>query len=124
MYRTEHPRPHFYRDSWQTLNGVWEFEIEKSKRDFFGNQSYKDKINVPFCPESKLSGIEYKGSIRTVWYRRKLDITKKQLEGRIILHFGAVDYIATVYINNELVGEHKGGYVSFSFDVTDFLKEG
>jgi beta-galactosidase/beta-glucuronidase len=125
MYRNEYPRPHFVREDWLCLNGQWEFEIEKkSGGDYLSKEQYSDTINVPFCPESKLSGIEHRGFIRSVWYRRSFSVTKKQLQGRVILHFGAVDYQAAVYVNGEIAGEHKGGYVSFSFDITDKLKEG
>ena len=129
IYRTEHPKPQFMRKNWQNLNGEWQFEIDKSvsgiERGFYKNDfEYSMKINVPFCPESKLSGIENVDFLNAVWYRREISITEEQLKGRVILHFGAVDYEATIYINEQAVGNHKGGYVSFSFDITENLKVG
>jgi len=87
-------------------------------------KEYSKVIEVPFCPESKLSGIEYKDFMNAVWYRREVEFTREQLENRVILHFGAVDYLATVYVNEKEVGMHKGGSVSFQFDITDYLKLG
>ena len=85
---------------------------------------YSMKIEVPFCPESKLSGIgniDYMYSIRC---RREIVVTADRLKERVLLHFGAVDYLAAVYVNGKLVGVHRGGYTSFVFDITDFLNEG
>lgn len=117
MYRSEYPRPSFVRENWLNLNGKWEFEI--------GNKNIFDKeIEVPFCPESKLSGIEYKDFMTAVQYRRKIDITAEQLKGRVVINFGAVDYEATLFVNGKKAGYHKGGYISFSFDITDYLTVG
>ncbi len=82
------------------------------------------KINVPFCPESKLSGIEYTDFIAAVWYRKSVTVTEAQLEGRVLIHFGAVDYETYLYVNGEEAGYHKGGYTSFTFDITEFLTAG
>jgi len=87
-------------------------------------ESYPHKILVPFCPESKLSGIEYTDYMDAVWYRRTVTMTKEELQGRVLLHFGAVDYECEVFVNGESVGKHIGGYTSFTFDVTEALKEG
>ncbi len=125
MDRSEYPRPHFAREGWKCLNGQWEFDIQRDKeQDYLTKKKYFSKINVPFCPESKLSGIEYKGKMKSVWYRRSFTVTAEQLKGRVILHFGAVDYIAKVYVNGELAGEHIGGHISFSFNITKLLQEG
>lgn len=129
IYRTEHPNPQFMRDHWENLNGQWQFELDHSnsgeaRKLFEPEQEFSMRINVPFCPESKLSGIEYKDFMRSVWYKRDFMITDAQLQGRVMLHFGAVDYEATVYINGCKCGTHKGGYVSFSFDITEYLKIG
>ena len=129
MYRSEYPKPQFRRESWVNLNGEWQFEIDRggSGRD---RKLYEDavvlggKINVPFCPQSKLSGVEDKDFMRAVWYKRTVELTEEQLKGRVILHFGAVDYEAFVYVNGAFVGSHKGGYVSFKLDITDFVKVG
>ena len=128
-YRTEHPKPQFRRDSWQNLNGIWQFEIDHGNSGEARNLQASDAtlsktINVPFCPESKLSGIGYTDFMSSVWYQRKFDVTAQQMEGRIVLHFGAVDYFTTVFINGKKSGTHKAGYVSFSMDNTEFVTEG
>ena len=128
--RPEHPQPMFKRDNWQNLNGEWLFHIdqigpaEKVMIEPFATAPYTQKIIVPFCPQSKLSGIENKDFMRSVWYKRSITVTEEQLKGRILLHFGAVDYEATVYINGEIIGNHFGGYSSFEFDITDNVKVG
>ena len=127
--RSEHPKPQFQRDTWLNLNGSWGFEFDhsnsgKEKGLYKKEATFSQNINVPFCPESKLSGIEYKDFMNSIWYKRVLTINKEQLNGRIVLHFGAVDYEAVLYINEKFVGTHKGGYSSFSFDITDFVTEG
>ena len=127
--RPEHPNPQFQRREWLNLNGKWNFEIDKSKsglaKKFYEPQTkFSKEINVPFCPESVLSGIEYKDFMDAVWYSREFTVPEKYKDLRTILHFGAVDYKATVYINGKKVGTHKGGYISFEFDITDYLIDG
>ncbi len=126
--RAEHPNPQFERENWLNLNGEWEFEIDNSvsgrERGLQRAEHLSSKITVPFCPESRLSGVENTDFMNCVWYRRDLELSENQLVGRVILHFGAVDYDATVYINGEEAMHHKGGYVSFNADVTRFLKPG
>ncbi len=126
--RAEHPNPQFERKNWTNLNGEWEFEIDYGKsgieREFYKRDSFNGKIVVPFCPESKLSGVGHKDFMAAVWYRRTFCLTGQQRGGHIILHFGAVDYEAVVYVNQKEVGRHCGGYTSFSFDITDFVTEG
>ena len=126
--RCEHPKPQFERADWLNLNGEWDFEFDfgNSKKDagIIDRSDWETKIVVPFCPESKLSGIEYTDFIPAVWYRKNVKITADQLKGRVILHFGAVDYDTTVYINGKKAGTHKGGYASFKFDITEYLCEG
>ncbi len=129
IYRTEHPKPQFKREGYINLNGLWEFEQDYSasgeeRKLYEKAAAFTKQINVPFCQESVLSGIGETDFINSVWYRRTLTLTSDQLENRIILHFGAVDYIATVYINGVKCGSHKGGYVSFSFDISDYVNEG
>ena len=129
MYRSEHPKPQFMRENWMNLNGQWQFEFDYSdsgkEKEFYRNDKvYTKMIEVPFCPESKLSGIEEKDFLNAVWYKKEVEFTKDQLNGRVILHFGAVDYLATIYVNEKEVGQHKGGMVSFSFDITDYVKMG
>lgn len=129
MYRIEHPKPQFERENWLNLNGEWEFEFD------FGNSgaesklyerpiAFSKKINVPFCPQSSLSGVEYRNFIDSVWYRRSVALSSEQCKESVILHFGAVDYSATVYVNGKQCGFHKGGYVSFEIDITEYVFAG
>ena len=125
--RPEFPRPQFVRPQWLNLNGQWQFEIDQGlSGEERGLQTagtpLSGTITVPFCPESKLSGIGYVDFIYGVWYKRTVNLPRQ--EGRTRLHFGAVDYECRVYVNGQLAGSHKGGYVSFSFDITDLLVEG
>lgn len=124
MYRPEYPRPSFVRENWRNLNGQWDFEIDDKKNYLADDTAYAAKIEVPFCPESKLSGIEHKDFMTSVWYRRTVAMTAEELAGRVLLHFGAVDYEAILYVNGKKAGTHKGGYISFSFDITEYLHEG
>lgn len=127
MPRCDYPRPQWQRNEWYCLNGEWEFSFDYGKsgeaRGMVLGGEYPLKINVPFCPESKLSGIEHTDFISAVWYRRTLNLEKLP-EGRAILHFGAVDYFCKVWINGTFVGSHKGGYTAFEMDITRALKCG
>lgn len=125
--RSEHPKPQFQRDTWQNLNGIWQFEIDNGRSGTERHLNdvgvcFTDKILVPFCPESELSGIGYTDFISGAWYKRTVDIDR--ISGRALLHFGAVDYRSTVYVNGEKVGTHQGGYTSFCFEITSFLHIG
>ena len=127
--RPEHPKPQFQRDSWMNLNGQWAFEIDQSRSGQARNLQavgtpLSGTITVPFCPESVLSGVGHTDFINGVWYKRTVNLTAAQAAGRTVLHFGAVDYECFAYVNGQLAGTHKGGYVSFSFDITKFVKEG
>ncbi|MDE7297812.1 MAG: beta-galactosidase [Lachnospiraceae bacterium] len=126
--RPEHPFPQMERAEWQNLNGEWDFAFDfgRSGRDrhFYENGKYEGKIVVPFCPESSLSDIGYRDFIPCAWYRRFFGITGEQLRGTVLLHFGAVDYLAVVYVNGRQAGAHRGGYSSFTFDITEYLKAG
>lgn len=127
MLRKEHPNPQFLREEWENLNGTWEFDFDFGRsaieRKFYETELSK-KIEVPFCPESKLSGIEYKDFMPAVIYRRAFRVPEDWKGGRVFLHFGAVDYFSNVFINSVSVGTHTGGYTPFRFDVTDYLKDG
>lgn len=126
--RPEHPNPQMERMEWRNLNGKWQFEFDfgKSGRDrkLYNKEELSKEITVPFCPESDLSGIGYKDFMWAVWYKRNVDISKEELEKRIILHFGAADYKTYLYVNGKEVGTHIGGYSSFSFDISSYLNEG
>ena len=129
MERTEHPKPQFERENWLNLNGEWEFEFDfgnsgEERGQYREDAVFHQKINVPFCPESVLSGIGYTDFMTSVWYRRKINLKKELLSQRIFLHFGAVDHFATVYINGQKCGTHKGGYISFKVDVSPYVREG
>jgi len=125
--RPEYPRPQFERSQWMNLNGEWQFSIDNTRTGFdkgFHKEetTLTDKIIVPYCPESKLSGIEHKDFLYGVWYKRKVILDT--ISGCVRLHIGAADYECTVYVNGQTVGSHKGGYVSFSFDITSALRTG
>ena len=134
IYRTEHPNPQFERKNWVNLNGEWDFGFEKGKKGFrfssdektaagvYKNGVYPYRINVPFCPESRLSGVGYTDFINAVWYRRT--ITLKKGDNRVFLCFGAADYLTTVLVNGVPAGRHSGGYTSFRFDITELVKNG
>lgn len=128
MFRPEFPNPQFRRDRWQNLNGTWQFALDiednGKEKGYDRKTSFEDRIEVPFCPESKLSGIAHTDFINACWYCREIDIPQDALDGRILLHFGAVDYEATVYLNGEKAGTHKGGFVSFCLDITDHVHAG
>ena len=129
IYRQEHPNPQFMRDNWTNLNGLWQFEIDhgnsgEARKLYESEKAFSMEIQVPFCPESKLSGIGYTDFMGSVWYRRSIAVTEAQLEGRVLLHFGAVDYEATVYVNGNRCGSHRGGFVSFAMDITEYLTAG
>ena len=127
--RNEHPNPNFKRSDYIILNGEWDFEFDfgnsgKERKLFDVDAQFSKKINVPFCPESELSGIGYKDFMAAVWYKRTVEITEEQLKGKAFIIFGAVDFHASVYVNGEFAGEHFGGYTSFRIDATKFLKAG
>ena len=112
---TVYPRPQMRRDSYINLNGEWEFSVDEAE---------KGTILVPFCPESLLSGIKEhfpEGSL--LCYRRSFVLPEGFRRGRVILHVGAADQEAEVYVNGRHVGSHFGGYEAFSFDITDTLAE-
>ena len=126
--RSEYPRPQFEREGWMTLNGQWQFEIDfgasGKERKFYERDDFEKEITVPFCPESKLSGIGYTDFMPAVWYRRTFTLPKKATGKRVFLCFGAVDYECEAWVNGISVGTHFGGYVGFDFDITKALKEG
>ena len=111
---TVYPRPQMKRDSYLNLNGKWEFSAE----------GYHDQINVPFCPESILSGVKKhfpEGS--ELCYRRKFTLPEDFNRGRVLLHIGAADQHAIVSVNGRELCRHTGGYEAFSVDITDALQE-
>ncbi len=128
--RPEHPRPDQVRESWLTLNGEWQFEIDAQgdgeARGLISGTDLSSKITVPFCPESKLSGLGIGNEhyLKNVWYRRFFELPAAMRGKRVLLHFGAVDYKSWVYVNGQLAGTHVGENAAFKFEITAFLKEG
>lgn len=126
--RPEHPQPQMERSAWRSLNGAWQFAFDFGKsgldRHFERRDALDTTITVPFCPESVLSGVHYTDFIPAVWYARAFTLTPEELSGRVLLHFGAVDYEAHVFVNGEPAGTHRGGYTSFCFDITDLCRAG
>jgi beta-galactosidase/beta-glucuronidase len=124
--RPEHPMPQMQRAEWLNLNGAWEFAETDNDRDasWLSNKAYPDKIVVPFCRESKLSGLGRRGFIKNVWYRRTFQKPADWKSERVRLHVGACDWKTTVWVNGKEAGGHTGGSAPFCFDVTDLLKPG
>lgn len=124
--RAEHPRPDMVRTEWSNLNGTWEFAETDDSADesFLTAPTFPDKIVVPFCRESKLSGLARTGFIKNVWYRRTFERPAAWKSPRTLLHIGACDWYTRVYVNGTLAGEHKGGSAPITVEVTHFLKPG
>lgn len=121
----EYPRPMLVRENnWQNLNGLWNYAITPASVTEFP-ASWEGKILVPFAVESALSGVGKEvGKDKALWYHNTITLDKKVNKDNIILHFGAVDWQCDVYVNNNLVGRHEGGFNSFSMDITKFIKKG
>ncbi len=116
----EYPRPIMERTNWQNLNGLWNYAVtdagQKQPTEFDG------EILVPFAVESSLSGVQKRvGEDKELWYQRNFEVPSNWKGQKVLLHFGAVDWKADVWVNDIKVGSHKGGYDAFSFDVTPFL---
>jgi len=119
----EYPRPIMKRDAWKNLNGLWQFEMAHQGDRLPHGIHLSGQILVPFPWESALSGIRQQFESNRAWYRRSFSIPDDWKDQRIILHFGAVDWEAKVFVNGRHVGMHRGGYDSFHFDITDYLDE-
>ncbi len=119
----EYPRPQMRRPEWQCLNGRWDYAV--TAKDAPTPGSWSGKIVVPFCIESRLSGVEK--ALRPderLWYHRQINIPPEWQGKRVLLHFGAVDWQTTLYLNGQVVGSHSGGYTPFSFEITAQLTDG
>ncbi len=117
----EYPRPQMVREDWRNLNGLWEYAI--TAKDASRPAEYEGKILVPFPIESALSGVMKRvDENQRLWYRRTFEMPGKWQGQRVLIHFGAVDWDASVIVNDKVIGGHKGGYDGFTFDITDALK--
>ena len=125
--RAELPNPSFARERWRTLNGQWDFLMDPEDCLQVGGVdklSWDRTIRVPFCYESELSGIGSDAPSRSVWYRRSFAVTEEECSATVLLHFGAVDYRARVWVNGQYVGTHEGGFTPFAFEVQQYLHKG
>jgi beta-galactosidase/beta-glucuronidase len=126
--RNEYPRPQFVRELWMNLNGAWEFDFDDfdlgESEQWYSEHEFTRKIQVPFCFESKLSGIGDPSFHNVVWYRRSFILPEEFKGKRLLLHFGAVDYEAKVWVNGRLAATHEGGQTPFHADITTEVREG
>ncbi len=126
--RAEYPRPQFERKDWINLNGEWTYSFDFSgsglERELYKSTGFNDKIIVPFCPESKLSGVRYTDFIEHFWYQKNLEIPETWKDKKIMLNFGAVYFKSEIYIDGVFAGRHFGGTSSFTVDLTPFVTPG
>ncbi|HVF49562.1 MAG TPA: glycoside hydrolase family 2 TIM barrel-domain containing protein [Pyrinomonadaceae bacterium] len=125
--RPEYPRPQFERTEWLNLNGEWEFAFDDENKGrelgWHYGLTLERRIVVPFPYQSQLSGINDKSIHEVVWYARSFEVPPDWRRGQdLLLHFGAVDYSATVWVNGQEVGHNQGGHVPFDFDIAPYLK--
>lgn len=128
-YVKDYPRTQFVRDNWENLNGAWDFAFDDAHcgeregwyKDLKGNMT----IQVPFTYETKMSGIQDESRHDQIWYRRSFQVDGSRLEKEnYLLHFEGSDFITKVWVNGQYVGDHRGGYARFSFDITDVVRDG
>jgi beta-galactosidase/beta-glucuronidase len=118
----KYPRPQLVRDSWESLNGAWQFAFDDDARHQSPDEiEWTHEILVPFAPEAPASGIGDRGYHKSCWYRREFAIAPGN--GRVILHFGAVDYSARVWVNGIFITGHEGGHTPFSADISHAIHE-
>jgi beta-galactosidase/beta-glucuronidase len=127
--RPEYPQPQFQRDHWLSLNGAWEFEFDDANAGLdadwaSGSRKFSRNITVPYCFESRLSGIGDTAFHPWIWYRRSVTLPADWKGRRVLLHFGAVNYWSMVWVNGKMAGSHEGGNTPFAFDVTPLLQPG
>jgi beta-galactosidase/beta-glucuronidase len=126
--RPEHPRPQFQREAWINLNGQWTFTFDFGKsgidRKLWESKGFDRNITVPYCPESKLSGVQHTDFINALWYHRKIQIPNDWTGKNILLHFGGVDYYSAIYVDGKIAGQHWGGMSPFEIDITPFVTAG
>jgi beta-galactosidase/beta-glucuronidase len=120
-----YPRPQLRRARWTSLDGAWEFAIDEAGRWHTpGEVAWQQRIQVPFSPETRQSGVGHTGLFRACWYRRSIEPPPLAPGERLVVHFGAVDYFAQVWVGETLRGQHEGGYTPFSVDLTAALAAG
>ena len=128
MPRPEYPRPQLERDCWMNLNGEWTYELDLvqtgHERNLPTSHGFDGKIIVPFAPESKLSGVEHKEFIPSIWYQREITIPQEWTGKDILLNFGAVYYESEIFVDGKFVDRHFGGSDSFTVDITRFVTPG
>lgn len=119
----DYPRPHLVRSEWTNLNGLWNYSIQPVNAAD-KPATFSGSILVPFAVESALSGVQKTvGKDSVLWYERSFTVPASAKSKKVLLHFGAVDWQADVFVNDQLVGTHKGGFDPFSFDVTAALRK-
>ena len=119
----EYPRPQLERKDWLNLNGPWCYSIREP--DFLKPEKHDGQILVPFSLESSLSGVmKAIDDKKVLWYEKEFELPEEWKDKTILLHFGAVDWKCTLYVNEAKIGEHSGGYSPFYFDITNRVKEG
>jgi beta-galactosidase/beta-glucuronidase len=120
-----YPRPQLRRKAWYSLNGDWDFAIDRGGRwRQPADVQWRQLIRVPFAPETAASGVGDTGFLYSCWYRRRAAVGPLPADARLYLRFGAVDYSATVWVNGAWTGEHRGGYTPFSIDITPLVGTG
>ncbi|MEA4860484.1 MAG: hypothetical protein VB127_08365, partial [Sphaerochaeta sp.] len=124
----EYPRPDFRRSPFQLLNGTYQFAFDDDEvglsEAWYGNKQLEQSIQVPYCYQSPASTVGDTSYHPVVWYKRLFTVDAALRGGKLLLHFGAVDYQATVWVNGKLAGTHTGGYTPFSFEISAYLVSG
>lgn len=129
-YRKNYPRPQLVRESWELLDGQWDFmfddsDVGEKEKWYCGETAFTKKITVPYTYETKLSGIGDETIHNVVWYQRSIMVSEEQLQGkRLLLHFEGMDFYGKVWVNGQMAGAHKGAYARASFDITDYVVVG
>ena len=126
--RTAHPRPDRRREHWLTLNGPWSFRFDREdegrRQRWYANPDFGLTIRVPFAYQAELSGVEDKQPCDVLWYAREITVPEAMRGQRVLLHFGAADYLADVWLDGQYLGGHEGGYTPFTFDITGLAEPG
>lgn len=128
MRRSAHPRPDRVRENWLMLNGTWAFQFDRDnagkRQRWYQQPDFPLRIEVPFAYQAELSGVADKSHCDVIWYARQVDVPAAMAGQRVLLHFGAVDFLAEVWLDGQFLGSHEGGYTPFTFDVTDLVQPG